>query len=414
MSRLLAPACVIALLLALTAGAGDWPQWRGPNRDDVSAEKGLLQSWPRGGPKLIWKGTGIGQGYSTVSVVGDKIFTMGDKGGASHVFALSKSNGKLLWSARVGKPGGNYAGTRCTPTVDGQLLYAIGQFGDLVCFETDKGNERWRKNFKSDFKGNPGHWNFSESPLIDGDKLVCTPGGRDASMVALDKLTGEVVWKCPLDSTAGYSSIVVSEAGGIRQYVQLTARGVFGVSAKDGKKLWYYPRWSGNTANVPTPIVKSDQVFVSAGYGTGGALLTLKAAKGGIEVKEEYFNRRLTNKHGGVVIVGNYAYGDTDASGRPFCAEWKTGEVKWQRNPRDDGGRGSASASMTYADGHLYVRYENGWVALVEASPDGYKEHGTFRIPNTNGPSWAHPVVSNSRLYLREKDVLWCYDVKAK
>jgi outer membrane protein assembly factor BamB len=326
--------------------------------------------------------------------------------------ALGRADGKNLWETKVGKPGGNYAGTRCTPTVDGGLVYALGQFGDLVCVEAATGAEKWRRNFAKDFKGRSGGWNYTESPLIDGEKLICTPGGPEATLVALDKKTGEVIWKSALGDTAGYSSAVVSTAGGIRQYVQLTANGVVGVSAKDGKLLWRYEKLGRNVANIPTPIILGDQVFCTAGYGKGGALLTLSRDGDGIKVKEEYYTRDLGNRHGGVVIVGDYAYGDRDQNGTPWCAEWKTGKVKWQRDRRK--GKGNGSAAVTYADGNLYVRYSNGYVSLVPAGPDGYEEKGSFKIPNGDRNSWAHPVVIGGRLYLREKGVLWCYDVKAK
>jgi outer membrane protein assembly factor BamB len=390
----------------------DWPQWRGPNRDDHSPDTGLLKAWPKDGPALVWKGTGIGEGFSSVSVVSDKVFTMGDTDKESFVFALGRDKGDKLWSTKVGNAGGNYTGTRCTPTVDGDRVYAIGQFGDLVCLKTADGSEVWRKNFEKDLGGKGGGWNYTESPLIDGDKLVCTPGGEHA-IVALNKANGDVIWKSDYKDEARYSSIVISEAGGIRQYVQLLAGNVVGVDAKDGKLLWKYDRLKNNTANVPTPVVLGNQVFCTAGYGKGGALLTLTVSNGKVDVKEEYYHDELKNRHGGVVQVGDYLYGDLDDSGNPWCVEWKTGKFQkdWLKGVKKDG---HGSASMTYADGHLYVHYQNGFVALVPATPDGYKEAGVFKIPNYKGNSWAHPVVIGGRLYQREQDTLWVYDVKAK
>jgi outer membrane protein assembly factor BamB len=335
---------------------------------------------------------------------------MGDRDNAAHVFALSRDRGKILWKRRVGDAGGNYQGPRCTPTVDSTLLYAVGQFGDLVCLETATGAVKWRKNFKRDFAGQSGGWNFTESPLIDGDRLVCTPGGQKATMVALNKKTGKEIWRAPLRQTAGYSSIVVSHAANVKQYVQLTAAGTIGVDARTGKRLWHYDKFSGNTANIPTPIVLGDQVFTAAGYDMGGALLTITAnGSGGLDMKEDYYKSELKNKHGGVVIVGDHAYGDTDDGGNPYCAQWKTGEIKWTRGGV---GKGRGSASLTYADGMLYIRYANGWVSLVPATPDGYTEKGTFKVPNGTRDCWAHPVVIDGRLYLRERDIVWCYDVK--
>jgi outer membrane protein assembly factor BamB len=424
MSRIVSSAprpVALGLLLACTlaAGAGepssqaDWPQFRGPRRDNLSPDKGLLTSWPKGGPQLVWKGTGVGVGFSTVSVAGDKVFTMGDEAGACRVFALSRATGKKLWSARVGRTGGNYSGPRCTPTVDGDRVYAIGQFGDLVCLDAATGKERWRKSFTADFRGRSGNWNFTESPLVDGDWLVCTPGGQDATMVALDKRTGDEVWRCPARTAAGYASVVISNAGNVKQYVNLTAGGTIGVRAKDGKLLWEYRKLGGNVANIPTPIPVGDQVFTCAGYGKGGALLTLSASGDKVTTKEVYYNDELRNKHGGATIVGDLVFADTDDRGQPYCADWHTGEVKWKR-PRGKDSRGSGSAAITYADGHLYVRYNNGWVALVPATAGGYVEKGSFKIPNSDTNSWPHPVVIGGRLYLREKDTVWCYDVKGK
>jgi outer membrane protein assembly factor BamB len=390
--------------------SAEWPQFRGPNRDDISADKGLLKEWPKDGPPLVWKGTGVGSGYSSVAIAGGRVFTLGNQGGSSYLYALNEENGKQLWSAEIGKAGGNLG---CTPTVDGDRVYAIGQAGDLVCADVAHGKVLWRKSFPRDFAGNCGGWQYTESPLVDGDKLVCTPGARDATLVALNKKTGTVIWKCaaPVDEpTAGYSSIVVAEVGGIRQYVQLLAAGVIGVAAEDGKFLWKYDALGHNTANIPTPIVLGDQVFCSAGYGKGGALLQLSASDGEVKAKELYYNQQLKNKHGGLVVVGDYVYGDHDDSGSPFCAAVKTGKVAWRKEKR---GPGEGSAAVTYADGHLYFRFQNGVMALVEASPDKYQEISTFRIPNAGSPSWAHPVVVGGRMYLREQDTVWCYNVKA-
>jgi outer membrane protein assembly factor BamB len=402
---------------AIDRPAADWPQFRGPHRDAHSPDTGLLTQWPKDGPPLLWKATEIGGGYSSVSLANGKLYTLGNKkrppeskkkGDATFLVAVDADTGKVLWSTEVGDAGGNLGST---PTVDGDRVYAVGQQGDLVCVDANGGSLRWHKNFKKDFGGHCGGWNYTESPLVDGDRLVCTPGAKDATMVALDKKTGEVLWKCaaPIqETTAGYSSVVVAEVGGIRQYVQLLSGGVIGVAAKDGRFLWKYEKLGRNTANIPTPIVLGDRVFCSAGYGKGGALLQVVAEGDGVTAKELWFNQRLTNKHGGLVVVGDYVYGDQDDRGRPFCADLKTGKIVWQK----DRGAGSGSASVAYADGHLYIRYDNGITSLVEATPEAYKEISTFPIPKHQGPSWAHPVVAGGRMYLREADAVYCYDVK--
>ena len=398
---------LVLLSFAQISSAANWPQFRGPNRDDVSKETGLLKAWPADGPTLVWRIKGLGHGYSTVSVVGDRIYTLGNADKVSKLFALARDDGKVVWSAEVGEAGGNLG---CTPTVDGDRVYALGQKGDLVCLKTGDGSRIWHRNLAKDFSGSRGGWDYCESPLIDGDRLIVTPGGKDATMVALDKTTGDTIWKCaiPLKSPqAGYSSIVIADVGGVKQYVQLLNGGVAGVST-DGKPLWQYEKLGPNTANIPTPVVLGDHILSVAGYGKGGALLKLTANGNDVKVEEVYFNRELTNKHGGIVVVGDYAYGDTDDQGHPYCAEVKTGKIKWKRAREGDG---SGSASVTYADGRLYFEYDNGVVALVEASPDGYKETGSLKV-ETDGPAWAHPVVVGGRLYLREGNSLYCYDVR--
>jgi len=264
---------------------------------------------------------------------------------------------------------------------------------------------------KKDYDGKHGSWEYAESPLVDGDRLLCTPGGPAASIVCLDKKTGKEIWKSAAGGTAGYASIVIGNAGGVKQYVTLLASGTVGVDAATGKLLWSYDKFAKNTANIPTPIIKGDQVFTLAGYGKGGALLTLTKAGGKFDVKEEYYETKLKNKHGGAVIIGDLVFADSDDKGSPYCADWKTGDIKWTR-PR--GGKGSGSASLTYADGNLYIRYNNGIMTLVPAVATGFSEKASFQIPKSGRSSWAHPVVVGGCLYLREDDKLYCYDVKAK
>jgi outer membrane protein assembly factor BamB len=397
--------------------AADWPQFRGPLRTDVSDDKNLLEQWPAEGPPVVWKAEGLGVGFSSIAVAGERIYSMGDKGTSSFLIALDRAAGKRLWESPIGKPGGNYEGTRSTPTVDGDLVYGLGQFGDLICCESATGQELWRKNLRSDFGGRHGSWQYAESLLVDGNRMVCTPGGKGAAMVALNKVTGDVIWKgaVPENDSAGYSSIVISEGGGVRQYVQLMANGLASFAADDGRLLWRYggerDRFGGNTANIPTPIVRENFIFAAAGYGRGGGLVELSASGQGVTAKEVYFDRNLSNRHGGVVLVGDYLFGDRDQSGLPWCAEWSTGKVQWRKAKRT---QGTGSAAITYADGRLYMQYENGVVALVEATPEAYREISIYRIPEPQEPCWTHPVVVGGRLYIRNQDVLWCHDVTKK
>jgi outer membrane protein assembly factor BamB len=418
--------CVLAGLLAsylltLPAGADDWPQWRGPRRDGTSKETGLLKEWPKDGPKLLWEIKDVGGGYSTPAIVGDRIYLMSNAKDEESVVALDVKDGKPVWSTKVGKVGVNvgpqYPGTRSTPTVDGDRIYALGSDGDLACLERDGGKLVWTKNLKKDFDGKPGMWAYAESVLIDGDTLVCTPGGEKATLAALKKKDGEPVWKCavPGGDPAGYASAIAVDVGGVRQYVQFVAKGLVGVEAKTGKFLWRYDKTFDMAATIPTPVFHDDCVFTSTSR-NGSGLNRIKVANDAVTSEEVYYNKTALNSIGGVVLVGDYLYG-SNAKGELVCMDFKTGEVKWH-DPS------VGTAALCYADG-LYVRGEGGngfgpekpaWVALVEATPAGYKEKGRFEQPDhgKDRPAWPHPVVANGRLYLRDQGVLLCYDVKGE
>ena len=411
-----------ALAIAAAAPAGGWPGWRGPNRDGLSTETGLLKTWPANGPALAWKATGLGTGFSSVSVADGRVFTMGDVEGGQDVIALSATDGKKLWSSKVGAPWvDQYGGPRGTPTVDGDLVYAIGTEGHLVALEAATGKERWRKHLPTDFGGRMmSMWTWSESPLVDGDRVIVTPGGSGALLVALDKRTGKEIWRTTtLDlgpkgkDGAAYSSIVISNGGGVKQYVQLTGRGLVGVRASDGKLLWNYNKVANDVANIPTPVVKGDLVFTSTGYQTGAALLKLAAAGGGVTATEVYFldGKTFQNHHGGMILVGDHIYaGHGHNRGNPIAIELATGKIAWGGAELKNAGTGSAA--VAYADGNLYFRYQNGTMILIEATPAGYAEKGSFAIPNVREPSWPHPVITGGRLYVREQDALLVYDVK--
>jgi outer membrane protein assembly factor BamB len=401
--------CALLLGAVRPAVAADWPQWRGPNRDGVSTETGLLQSWEEGGPPLLWTAKGLGSGYASVAVVKGRIYSMGTIKGQESVMALD-SAGKRIWATPIGGGGE----PNCTPTYDDGLVYALTKKGDFACVDAKSGKIRWSKNFPKDFGGQMmSGWGYSESPLIDGNRVICSPGSNDAAIVALDKKTGKVIWKAKAPSAggAGYSSIVVAEVGGIRQYIQLMGRGLIAVDAKDGKFLWNYNRIANGTANIPTPVVKDNYVFCSTGYGTGAALLELTSNDGGVDAKEVYFlpADKLQNHHGGMILVGEHIYcGHGHNNGFPICVKMATGDIAWSKGR----GPGSGSAAVVYADGHFYFRYESGVMALIEATPEEYRQKGTFKIPHNSGPSWPHPVISDGKLYLRSQDVLMCYDVK--
>jgi len=408
-------AFLVTGLFACQLWADDWPQWRGPQRDGISKEKGLLKEWPKAGPKLLWQRKDLGSGYSTPSVVGEHAFLLSNQGMENEsVQALSVKDGKEIWSTRLGKVGPNkgpqYPAARSTPTVDGDALYALGSDGDLAAVEAASGKIRWHKNLRSDFAGKPGNWAYAESPLVDGDALVCTPGGSSVTIVALNKKNGEVIWKCavPEGDDAAYASTIISHAGGVKQCVQFLQKGVVGVDAKTGKFLWRYARTAeGSPANIPTPIADKEYVYTATGRG-GGGLIKLKADSGAFQVEQIYFTPKLPTAIGGAVKLGDYLYGTTGQG--LLCAEFLTANVKWQE-------RAVGAGSICYADGNLYAHGENGDVALVEASPDSYREKGRFTPPDApdrgNSKAWSYPVVANGHLYIRDLSSLWCYDVKA-
>lgn len=426
--RFLPALLVIVTLVTLAASpalAKDWPQWRGPERNGKSSERGLMDEWPEAGPPLVYRASGLGTGYSSLAVIGDRIYTLGDLENGQNVLALDRATGERLWATRIGPPWKDrYGGPRSTPTVDGDRLYALGTEGDLVCLKTADGSVVWKRSLPNDFGGHlmtiRGHnWKFAESPLVDGDRVVVTPGARDAALVALDKRTGEEIWRAKIPELgpagldgAAYSSIVVSQGGGVRQYVQLIGRGVIGVEAATGKFLWGYNRVANDVANIATPIVDGNRIFVSTGYGTGSALLRLKGGgEGGIDAEEVYFleGSTLQNHHGGLILDGGHIYTGTGHNkGFPICVEMDSGEVAWGPIRND----GQDSAAVTYADAKLFFRYQNGLMVLVEATPEGYREKGSFMIPEVNQFSWSHPVIAGGKLYLREQDNLFCYDVR--
>ena len=413
----------VCLMLPTTASAADWPTFRGADRTAIAPDTDLLEQWPEGGPRLLWTATGAGRGYASVAIAGDKIFTLGDNLSAApdsneYLSCFDRTTGQRLWIAPTGEPWNNgqdnWQGSRSTPTVDDGIVYVLTPHGRLVGCIADNGQVGKVIDLKATFGGTKGDsWGYSESVLIDGDRLVCTPGGQRATMVALDKKTGRQLWTCsfPDDRGAGHASIVISEVGGKRVYVQTTASGAFGVDAETGRLLWSYPI-DKTTAVIPTPIVRDDLVYMVAGYKRGGALLRqIPQGNGGVTIEEVYgLKPELANKHGGVVLVGNHLYGCADDKQIIICADLETGETVWKER-----GSGKNSVAIAAADGHLYLRYQDGTMALAKADPSGFAEVSSFQIPGSGDrPSWAHPVILDGRLYLREGDTILCYDIQQR
>jgi outer membrane protein assembly factor BamB len=390
------------LLLSLTTFAADWPQWRGPNRDGISSETGLAASWPTNGPPLVWKVKGLGQGYSSLAISKGRIYTQGQRDGKEWLIALDVKNGNKLWEVPTGSPYSNDRGDgpRGTPMVDGDRVYAINGTGVLVCLDAATGKAHWTQDFVRDYGGSIPHWGYSESPLIDGNRLIVMPGGRGASIVSLDKVTGKVQWKAGSDS-AGYSSAIVADIGGVRQVIALSGQGALGVQENTGEVLWHYDKVSNRTANIATPIYHNGAVFVSTAYGTGAALLKV----GPKNMTEAYFNRDMMNHYSSSVLVNNTLYGFSNAI--LMAMDFDTGKVLW----RD---RSVGKGSVIFAQGNLYALGEDGVMGLVRANRDKYQEISRFSFQKGGLPTWSPPVISDAKLYLRDQDNLYCHDIKAK
>jgi outer membrane protein assembly factor BamB len=404
------------LFAAVFAVGADYPQWRGPARDGISTETRLLQQWPASGPRLLWSIQDAGDGYGAVAVAGGRVYFVSNRGMEDEIVqALSVEDGKRLWSARIGKVGNpdqapSYPSARSTPTIDGDLLYVFGSDGDLACLETATGKIRWQKNVRKDFKGEPGKWAYAESPLVDSDAVIVSPGGPEAGLIAFRKRNGDLLWKSPIPGgeAAGYASAVPIDAGGRRQYVQFLAKGVVGVDAKSGEFLWRYDETSKGPANIPTSLVHGDYVYSTARSLGAAALIRVE----GGAAKQVYFERGLPSTIGGAVLWKGILYGTTNEG--LVAADFATGKVRWKDETLGAG-------SVLYADNRLFIHCEDGDIALVEATPDAFRQHGRFKPPDQpNHPrgarekAWAYPVVAGGRLYVRDLGMVWCYDVRRK
>jgi outer membrane protein assembly factor BamB len=420
MKSLRLPILASAILMAATplfaASTGfDWPQWRGPARDDLSKETGLLKQWPAEGPKKLWSFTNAGQGYAGFAVVGDKLYTMGTRDGSEILFCLDAVKGDEVWVAKLGSILGNKwgDGPRGTPCVDGDVVYALGGEGTLVAVQAKDGKELWRTTMASIGGKTPG-WGYTESVCVDGKNVLCTPGGPKGTVAAIDKANGQVVWQsAKWTDGAHYSSIVPATINGQAQYVQRSATNIVGLDPKTGDVLWEQP-YPGKTAVIPTPIVKGNQIYVTAGYGVGCMSFVIEPGNKINMLYDETAgtNKVMKNHHGGVILVGDHVYGYSDGLGL-VCQDFKTGQEVWSEKGKVQKG------AISYADGMFYFLEEgSGNVVLIEASPSAYVEKSRFKIdPQTTirspqGRIWTHPVISNGRLYLRDQDLIFCYAIK--
>ena len=420
----------VAILAVATAwawtapvGAADWPQWQGPDRDAMSGETGLLQEWTPDGPPLAWRVDGLGGGDSAPSVADGRIFGMAHRDDDEVVWALSETDGGPLWVTRLGPVSRegrspSQEGPGATPTVDGERLYVMGLAGNVACLKVEDGTIVWQRRLQDDFGAELPPWSFRESPLVDGDRVIVTPGAEGATLVALDKLTGETLWKSavPDHPTAAYSSAIAIDFDGQRQYVQFTAKGVIGVAASDGTFLWRYDAPANSHGiNISTPLHHQGQVFAASAYGTGGGLVRLRRnADGGVQAEEVFFTKDMKNHHGGMILFDGTLYGANggNAGGFLVALDFESGETRW--NQRRDG-RHAPKGAVAFADGRLYYRTEEGPMLLIEPSAEQYLERGRFEQPDrSDKPAWAHPVIANGRLYLRDQGVLLAYDIRAR
>ncbi len=391
---------VVVIFVCSLSATAQWSQWRGSERTGISNETGLADSWPAGGPEKVWTAEGLGAGFASFSISDGRLYTQGQRSGSQHVIALDAASGKKLWEVPTGRGfserrGG---GPRGTPTVDGDRIYALSAAGNLICLEAATGKKIWESNLLDRFSASNIRWGISESPLIDGDVVVVNPGGRGASVVALNKVDGKLIWKSQSDE-AGYSSAIVTEVDGVRQYILLTGDGGIGLLAKNGELLWRYNGVANGTANVATPIFHDNHVFLSSDYGTGCVLLKLTASG----AEEVYFNRDMRNHYGSSVLVNGVLYG---SSSRILTAmDFKTGAVLW----RD---RSVGKAQVIYADGKLYLYSEDGKLGMARATPDGYEELARHEIGQREFRTWALPVVSAGKLIIRDQDTAWAFDIR--
>ncbi len=405
--------CLIGLSFYSTAEAADWPQWRGPNRDGKSSETGLLKKWPEGGPKLLWSIDGLGTGFSTVSVADGLLYTTGMVGREGILFAYDLQ-GNLKWKKSYGAEWrGSSPGVRTTPTVDQDRVYVMSGHGRVVCFDAKTGEEKWAVDTLKRFDGKNIRWGISESVLVDRNNLICTPGGKDATIVALDKMTGETVWTSKgLSEKSCYSSLILVERGGNHLVVNITENSVVGVDADTGKVLWVdkFEEYQEKPKNINpvTPVYYNGCIYATSGYDDGGAMLELSLD--GSKVSRKWVDTTLDCHHGGVVIVDGYIYGanwKSNRDGNWVCLDWDSGKVMYEEE-------WICKGSITYADGMLYCYEEKeGTVALVKASPKGFDIVSSFEVSKGTGKHWAHPVVCDGRLYIRHGDALMVYDIKA-
>ncbi|MEM6916177.1 MAG: PQQ-binding-like beta-propeller repeat protein [Verrucomicrobiota bacterium] len=405
------------------SSAGEWPNFRGPNFDGISTDTGLLDSWPEEGPEKLWVYEDAGMGYSGVAISGGKLFTIGTRGDELTVVCVDISNGEEVWATEIGtddQQGYNAGwghGPRATPTVSDGHVYVLGPKGTLACLSVEEGKPVWDKDLVKDFGGNAGGWGYSESPFVDGDKVVIGPGGSSSPVVALDKTSGSTIWSASgFDvgkEKAEYANIVPLQLNEKLQYLRLFSNQLVSLDSESGDVLWM-TGWPGEDtpAVIPTPIADGNEVLIASGYGVGSKLVSIDSSNQPSDVWQE---KTLKIKHGGMIKFGDHVYGSSEGEGL-VCLDWKTGELAWNEKGQFFG----STDSVAIADGMIYVLNDSsGTLSLVEASPDGFEQKGQFTIDpqssqrNPKGKVWTYPVVTGGKLYLRDQEYIIAYDVSA-
>jgi outer membrane protein assembly factor BamB len=389
--------------------AASWPRFHGPQGANRSAETGLLRQWPEGGPRRLWTARGIGEGFATVAIADDRIYTAGNVNGQTMITALD-TNGQSLWQVPNGAAWtGSQPGSRGTPTIEGDRLYHEGPLGDVVCLDAKSGRKIWGLNLLQQFGAENITWALAESLLTDGDRLICSPGGPQTAVVALDQRSGQTVWKSPSagGDRAGYASPTLAVHEGLRMIMTMTSRHAIAVNADNGDLLWQFEHVTPWDENILSPLFHDGHVFISTGHRVGSVLLKVDVRGSKASVQEVWRSTDLDNHHGGVILLDGYLYGSRWTPGWT-CLEWKTGRTMYTE-------RGVGKGSLTYADGMLYTLSEGGQMGLVPATPENHTVVSRFQLPvGGEGPVWAHPVVCGGRLYLRHGDFLYAYDVRRR
>jgi len=404
--RKVAVVASIVLWTCSSVFAVDWPQFRGPTRNGQSPETGLMKSWPEGGPKELWSFEGLGQGYASIAVADGLVYTTGMVGSEGILFAFDL-NGNLKWKFNYGPEWtGDRPGTRTTPTIDGDRLYLMSGMGRIDCRNAKTGEPIWHKDTLQEFNGKNISWGIAESILIENEKAICTPGGQDATVVALNKMTGETIWTTKgLSESSAYCSPAVITRGPNRIILTMVQQSIVGIDMKTGTVLWKHPNKVSYDISAVTPAYENGMMYVTNGYRHGGHMFELSAD--GTASAKKWSEKSLDVHHGGVLLIDGNIHG-ASTGGTWTCIEPASGKVKFTDKLV---GKGSG----IYVEGLLYCYGErDGDVGLVKINPAAYETVSSFRITKGSKEHWAHPAISDGRLYIRHGEVLMCYDIKAK